>query len=51
MELFKEFYEQHAKHRKLMWIYALGSVQLAAKFDAKPMELVITPFQARKEKT
>lgn len=46
VELFKEFYEAHTKHRKLTWIYALGTVQLAARFDPKPMELVITPFQA-----
>lgn len=49
VELFKEFYELQAKHRKLTWIYALGTVQLAAKFDPKPMELILSPFQARGE--
>lgn len=48
VELFKEFYDSHTKHRKLTWIYALGMVQLAGKFDVKPMELMITPFQARR---
>jgi len=43
---FKEFYEARTKHRKLTWIYALGMCHVNARFDAKPVELVVSTFQA-----
>ena len=46
VEQFKEFYEHTTKHRKLGWVYALGSAHVKANFDAKPIELILTTFQA-----
>ncbi|KAK9815921.1 hypothetical protein WJX72_012009 [[Myrmecia] bisecta] len=46
VEQFKAFYEATTKHRKLTWIYPLGSVTMKAVFNAKPIELVISTFQA-----
>ncbi len=46
MEVFKEYYETKTKHRKLTWIYPLGSVTMKANFNAKPIELIISTFQA-----
>ena len=45
MTLFKEAYESTAKHRKLTWMYALGSCILKANFPKKTLELVLVPFQ------
>ena len=46
VEQFKEFYEQNTKHRKLGWVYALGTCLVKANFDAKPIELTLSTFQA-----
>lgn len=46
MEQFKEFYEFTTKHRKLGWVYALGTCHVKASFDAKPIELILGTFQA-----
>ena len=46
MECFKRFFEISNKHRKLTWMYALGTAHLRGSFDAKPIELVLTTFQA-----
>jgi cullin 1 len=46
VEAFMKFYEQGNKHRKLTWIYALGQVTVKANFDARPVELLLTTFQA-----
>ena len=46
VEQFKEFYEQNTKHRKLGWVYALGTCLIKANFDAKPIELSLSTFQA-----
>lgn len=46
VEVFKEFYEADAKHRKLTWIYSLGTCMLRGNFDAKPIELTLSTLQA-----
>ncbi|KAJ6962609.1 cullin-1-like isoform X1 [Populus alba x Populus x berolinensis] len=46
VEVFKEFYDNKSKHRKLTWIYSLGSCHINARFDQKPIELVVTTYQA-----
>ncbi|KAJ6393816.1 hypothetical protein OIU77_023119 [Salix suchowensis] len=46
VEVFKEFYDNKNKHRKLTWIYSLGSCHINAKFDQKPIELIVTTYQA-----
>ena len=43
---FKDFYEARTMHRKLTWIYALGMCHIKASFDAKPVELIVSTFQA-----
>ncbi|KAG2624638.1 hypothetical protein PVAP13_3KG379581 [Panicum virgatum] len=45
VEVFKEFYQTRTKHRKLTWIYSLGTCNINAKFDAKPIELIVTTYQ------
>lgn len=46
VEQFKEFYEATTKHRKLSWIYALGTCHIKGNFKARPIELVLSTFQA-----
>jgi cullin 1 len=46
VEVFKEFYETRTKHRKLTWIYSLGTCNINAKFEARNMELIVTTYQA-----
>lgn len=45
MEVFKDFYALKTKHRKLTWIYSLGSCNISGKFDAKTIELVVSTNQ------
>ncbi|KAF6139115.1 hypothetical protein GIB67_009958 [Kingdonia uniflora] len=46
VEVFKAFYETKTKHRKLTWIYSLGTCNIIGKFDSKPIELIVTTYQA-----
>jgi len=46
VEVFKEFYQTKTRHRKLTWIYSLGTCNIIGKFDPKPMELIVTTYQA-----
>ncbi|KAK7284680.1 hypothetical protein RJT34_19430 [Clitoria ternatea] len=46
VEVFKDFYETKTKHRKLTWIYSLGTCHVLGKFEAKTMELVLSTYQA-----
>ncbi|KAI3501662.1 hypothetical protein L1887_29605 [Cichorium endivia] len=46
VEVFKEFYETKTKHRKLTWVYSLGTCNINGKFDPKTVELIVTTYQA-----
>ncbi|CAK9175952.1 unnamed protein product [Ilex paraguariensis] len=46
VEVFKEFYQTKTKHRKLTWIYSLGTCNINSKFDQKPIELIVGTYQA-----
>jgi len=46
VEQFKEFYEATTKHRKLAWIYALGTCHIKGNFKPRSIELVLSTFQA-----
>lgn len=45
VEVFREFYQTKTKHRKLTWIYSLGTCNINGKFDPKTMELIVTTYQ------
>ncbi|KZV24389.1 cullin-1 [Dorcoceras hygrometricum] len=46
VEVFREFYQTKTKHRKLTWIYSLGTCNINGKFDPKTIELIVTTYQA-----
>ncbi|CAB80750.1 putative cullin-like 1 protein [Arabidopsis thaliana] len=46
VEVFKGFYETKTKHRKLTWIYSLGTCHINGKFDQKAIELIVSTYQA-----
>ncbi|KAG6396316.1 hypothetical protein SASPL_142464 [Salvia splendens] len=46
VELFREFYQTKTKHRKLTWIYSLGTCNINGKFEPKTIELIVTTYQA-----
>ncbi|KAL3634597.1 Cullin-1 [Castilleja foliolosa] len=46
VEVFREFYQTKTKHRKLTFIYSLGTCHINGKFDAKTIELIVTTSQA-----
>ncbi|GMY16840.1 cullin-1 [Fagus crenata] len=46
VEVFKGFYETRTKHRKLTWIYSLGTCNINGKFETKPIELIVSTYQA-----
>ncbi|KAL3531439.1 hypothetical protein ACH5RR_010761 [Cinchona calisaya] len=46
VEVFKEFYETKTKHRKLTWIYSLGTCNINGKFESKTIELILGTYQA-----
>ncbi|KAA3480932.1 Cullin-1-like protein [Gossypium australe] len=46
VEVFRDFYQTKTKHRKLTWIYSLGTCNLLGKFEPKTMELIVTTYQA-----
>jgi cullin 1 len=45
VELYKNFYNENQKHRKLNWIYSMGSCNIVARFEARPVELIVTTYQ------
>ncbi|KAJ4969465.1 hypothetical protein NE237_016166 [Protea cynaroides] len=45
VEVFREFYQTRIKHRKLTWIYSLGTCNINRKFEPKTMELIVTTYQ------
>uniref|UniRef100_A0A5B7BPQ6 Cullin-1 n=1 Tax=Davidia involucrata TaxID=16924 RepID=A0A5B7BPQ6_DAVIN len=46
VEVFKEFYQTKTKHRKLTWIYSLGTCNINGKFEPKTIELIVGTYQA-----
>ncbi|KAF7848304.1 hypothetical protein BT93_L2113 [Corymbia citriodora subsp. variegata] len=46
VEVFGEFYQRKTEHRKLTWIYSLGTCNIIGNFEPKTMELMVTPCQA-----
>ncbi|KAJ8440631.1 hypothetical protein Cgig2_031048 [Carnegiea gigantea] len=46
VEAFKEFYQTKTKHRKLTWVFSLGSCIVNGKFSQKTIELVLGTYQA-----
>ncbi|XP_038708863.1 cullin-1 isoform X2 [Tripterygium wilfordii] len=46
VEVFKAFYETKTKHRKLTWIYSLGTCHINGKFEQKTIELIVSTYQA-----
>jgi cullin 1 len=46
VEAFQRYYELNTKNRKLKWIYSLCTCHVNAKFDKKPIELIVSPLQA-----
>lgn len=46
VEVFKEFYQTKTKHRKLTWIYSLGTCNINGKFEQKTIELIVGTYQA-----
>ncbi|KAF7027241.1 hypothetical protein CFC21_039302 [Triticum aestivum] len=46
VEIFKDHYNSKQKSRRLTWIYSMGNCNIVAKFDAKPIELIVTTYQA-----
>ncbi|KAL0435849.1 UNVERIFIED_CONTAM: Cullin-1 [Sesamum radiatum] len=45
VEVFKEFYQTKTKHRKLTWIYSLGTCNINGKFEQKTVELILETYQ------
>ncbi|XP_015087426.1 cullin-1-like [Solanum pennellii] len=46
VQVFNEFYQTTTKHRKLTWIYSLGTCNVIGKFDSKTIELILGTYQA-----
>ncbi|XP_027941382.1 cullin-1-like [Vigna unguiculata] len=46
LEVFKGFYETKTKHRKLNWIYSLGTCHVIGKFEVKNIEIVVPTYLA-----
>ncbi|KAJ4917459.1 Cullin-1 [Raphanus sativus] len=46
VEVFKDFYENKTKGRKLTWIHSLGTCHVNGMFDQKPIELIVSTHQA-----
>ncbi|KAK6117363.1 hypothetical protein DH2020_048881 [Rehmannia glutinosa] len=46
VEVFREFYQTKTKHRKLTWIYSLGTCNINGKFEQKTIEMIVSTYQA-----
>lgn len=46
VESFKQFYTTKTNHRKLTWIYSLGSANILGKFEPKTIEMIVSTYQA-----
>lgn len=47
VQVFKEFYETKAKHRKFTWTYSLGTCNVNGKFDSKTIELILGTYSGK----
>ncbi|GAB4841132.1 hypothetical protein Ancab_021876 [Ancistrocladus abbreviatus] len=45
-EVFNRFYQTKTKHRKLRWVYSLGSCNVSGKFDLKAIKFTLHTCQA-----
>eukprot|EP00271_Cylindrocystis_brebissonii_P012999 TRINITY_DN32537_c0_g1_i1.p1 TRINITY_DN32537_c0_g1~~TRINITY_DN32537_c0_g1_i1.p1 ORF type:complete len:749 (-),score=177.31 TRINITY_DN32537_c0_g1_i1:795-3041(-) len=43
--LFQEHYSTKTKHRKLTWIYSMGTCNVVGRFQQKPIELIVSTYQ------
>ncbi|KAK2632687.1 hypothetical protein EUGRSUZ_L01227 [Eucalyptus grandis] len=46
VKVFREFYQTKTKHRKLTWIYSLGTCNIIGNFEPRSTELIVTTSQA-----
>ncbi|CAI9100061.1 OLC1v1036983C1 [Oldenlandia corymbosa var. corymbosa] len=46
VEVFRDYYQTKTNHRKLSWLYSFGTCNINGKFDAKPVELILSTYQA-----
>ncbi|GFR52348.1 hypothetical protein Agub_g14894 [Astrephomene gubernaculifera] len=46
VEVYRSYYDMDSKHRKLTWIYTLGTAVLRGNFDSKPIEMQMNTLQA-----
>nr|GMD85311.1 cullin-1 [Ipomoea batatas] len=51
VEVFREFYQTKTKHRKLTWIYSLGTCNISGNFEQKTIEMIVTTYQVLKQTT
>ncbi|KAK1277508.1 Cullin-1 [Acorus gramineus] len=46
IEIFERFYMSTTRSRKLIWLFSLGTCIMIGKFDARPIEINLTTYQA-----
>ncbi|KAI3981138.1 hypothetical protein MKX01_032278 [Papaver californicum] len=46
VQSFKEFYQARTRHRKLTYLYSMGSCNGLGKFQKRPVELIVSTHQA-----
>ncbi|XP_062016341.1 cullin-1-like [Rosa rugosa] len=46
IEVYKEYYDREKKHRKLSWIYSLGTCHVRGNFELKPIQMYMSTYQA-----
>ncbi|KAL0700582.1 hypothetical protein Bca4012_056704 [Brassica carinata] len=46
VDAFTSYYGEKTRMRKLRWIYSLGTCHVIGRFDQKPIELVLSTYQA-----
>ncbi|XP_048136089.1 cullin-1-like isoform X2 [Rhodamnia argentea] len=46
VEVFTDFFQRRRKNKKLTWIYSLGNCTLNGNFEPKPIELIMSTYQA-----
>ncbi|KAG1338640.1 Cullin-1 [Cocos nucifera] len=44
--VFNKYYSSKTQSRKLTWMFSLGTCTMVGRFDAKPIELIVTTQQA-----